>query len=104
MRGAAIWIGESECEAAEAAYALADLQDLEVQDTEGRRIGKVADVYATGAHGVIEIATGGGMTLSVPVIEPVIASVDLEQGVIVVNDIAPYAVESAGEPAQPEGA
>jgi hypothetical protein len=42
--------------------------------------------------------------LSVPVIEPVIASVDLEQGVIVVNDIAPYAVESAGEPAQPEGA
>lgn len=73
---------------------LAALEGFEVVDEAGVRLGMVAAVYATGANAAIEVAQAGGGSLLVPAIDRVIASVDMEQGRVIVKDIAPYKVES----------
>ncbi len=79
------------------------LEGFQVVDQTGRRLGKVARVYPTGANDVIEVAKCGGGTFLLPAIPQVIACVERESpadggpGVLVVNEIAPYIVEDAAD-------
>ena len=66
---------------------------LAVFDESGCPLGIVTSIYETGANDVIEIRKHSGGTLRVPVIDPVIASVDIEQGRLALGAIGPYAVE-----------
>lgn len=91
MRYAAVTV-EGESAPAED-YGLADLAGMEVVDRAGQRLGTVTNMYCSGANDVIEIAKCDGGTLLAPVIEPVIARVDLEKNVLVLGDYAPYTVE-----------
>lgn len=94
MKGATLWAAaEPEAEAAEEAYELEDLDGLTVLDRAGAVIGAVTSLYSAGGNDAIEVTRPGGGKVLLPVVEQVIASVNLERGEIVVNDIAPYAVE-----------
>lgn len=73
---------------------LDDLLGMRLVDEAGALIGVVAEAFVTPAHGVIEVARENGSRFMLPVVEPVFVRFDLTEGVIVVNDIAPYAVEN----------
>ena len=64
----------------EGSYFICDLIGCDVFDTDGRRYGKITDVYPTGANDVYEIENG---KLSVPALKKLIAGVDLQKGEIV---------------------
>ena len=64
-----------------------------VEDGSGHCVGTVSDEYNTGAHDVIEVARSDGGTLILPVIDQTIDRVDVARGVLVLGDVAPYAVE-----------
>ena len=74
-------------------YAPSDLLGLNVVDSAGLSLGTVANMYCTGANSVIEIVKSDGGAILAPVIDPVIARVDLEGKLLVLGDYAPYAVE-----------
>ena len=80
---------------ADTEYDAAALEGFEVRDLEGAVLGTVTGVYATEANAAIAVARPGGGGFLTPVIDAVIADVDWEQGVVVVNDTAPYTVEDA---------
>lgn len=68
---------------------------FEVVGIDGRTIGTLADVFATPAHGILEIEKADGATLLVPAIEEVIADIEWDRARVVVNDLTPYGVEDA---------
>ncbi len=65
----------------EGEYYWVDLLGVEVETQEGKRIGKVREIFSTGAHDVYVIETKSGEIL-LPAIEEVIRSIDLEKRVI----------------------
>ncbi len=92
MKGAILSVAvETEAEAGE--YSLEELDGLTVLDKSGAVIGAVTSLYSAAGNDAMEITRADGSTVLVPVVEQVIASVDLDKGEMVVNDIAPYAVE-----------
>jgi 16S rRNA processing protein RimM len=73
-------------------YYWRDLIGLEVFDTEGRHIGRVDHLVATGAHDVLAIepaaaapAQSGAHQLLVPFLRQFVPVVDLERGRVVVD-------------------
>ena len=60
----------------------------------GARIGEIVGVIETKAHSVFEIDRKTGGSMLVPAIEQVISEIDRDARRIVVNDLAPYAVEN----------
>jgi len=92
MKGATLQAA-AEPEAEKGAYTLEELNGLTVLDKTGSVIGAVTGLYSAGGNDAIEVTRPGGGTTLLPVIEQVIASVNVERGEVVVNDIAPYAVE-----------
>jgi ribosomal 30S subunit maturation factor RimM len=94
-KGAAVVLAASERRSQTAAYGVhaADLIDMKVYDDAGNYFGTVVDACETNANGVIEIERIDGGKTMLPVIEQVIAGVDLERGALVVRDMTPYKVE-----------
>lgn len=64
----------------EGAYFVADLIGCEAFDTDGRRLGKITDVFPTGANDVYEL--DGGRVL-IPALKRVLDTVDTERQRIV---------------------
>jgi len=93
LKGAVVLSETATEEGGGAGFGLQDLKGLSVFDQTGARVGTVSQVYAAGSNEVFEVAKGGGGTLLLPAIPQVIAELDLEQGAMVLNDVAPYAVE-----------
>ena len=62
-------------------YYWADLLGMEVETQEGKRIGKVKEIFPTGAHDVYVIEGKRGEIL-LPAIEGVIQSIDLKKKVM----------------------
>jgi len=73
---------------------LTALDGFEVVDEAGVCLGTVVAVYATNANEAIEVERPDGGSFLLPVIDCVIASMDMKRGVMAVKDIAPYTVES----------
>lgn len=74
-------------------YDMADLEGLAVHNTAGKQIGHVIHVDQMSAQTVLTIEKTDGGVLLTPAIAPVIHSVDLPRGVLVVYDLTPYSVE-----------
>lgn len=66
-------------------YFIADLIGLEVYTEEGNLLGKVEDIYNTGASDIYVIKDTFGKQILLPAIKDVIKKVDLEQEKIVVH-------------------
>ncbi|MBN2307648.1 MAG: PRC-barrel domain-containing protein [Candidatus Hydrogenedentes bacterium] len=93
MKGAAVVVAKEELKPRPAGvYVVADLPGMTVVDRDGRPLGTVRDAFETAAHGVMEVDGTAGGSFSLPVVDETMAEVDVERGVVVVNDIAPYVV------------
>lgn len=95
MKGLSMVVDEETASPDEGAYHVAHLEGLMVHASDGAPVGIVTSVYMSGLNEAIEIETADGGSMLLPVIEQVIESVDLERGVIVIADVAPYVVEDA---------
>jgi 16S rRNA processing protein RimM len=65
----------------EGEYYWADLLGIEVETREGKRIGKVREIFSTGAHDVY-VVEGKRGEIFLPAIEEVIQSIDLRKRVM----------------------
>ena len=69
----------------EGEYFIADLIGLEVYSDEGKLIGKVDDIYNTGANDIYVVKDDLGKQTLLPGIKDVIKNVDLKKGQIIVH-------------------
>jgi 16S rRNA processing protein RimM len=92
MRGAELVLDPAEQTAPpEGEFDLEQLPGMQVVDGAGRDLGRVRDAFATPANAIVEVETPAGQTILLPMIEEVIAAVDVAAGRIRVHDIGPYA-------------
>lgn len=63
----------------EGVYYIADLIGLKVVDENGDEIGKIADVFNTGANDIYDVKREGKKNLLIPVIDEVVKEIDLEK-------------------------
>lgn len=83
--GSILWVERSELPPlAEGEYYHADLLGCAVRDEGGNDLGKVVDVFATGAHDVLVIRGDGGEWM-LPVTEENVPGMDLAAGELVVR-------------------
>jgi 16S rRNA processing protein RimM len=68
-------------ELGEKEYYWVDILGMKVETEEGKRIGKVKEIFTTGAHDVYVVEGKRGEIL-LPAIEEVIQSIDLKRGVM----------------------
>ena len=66
-------------------YFIADLLGLEVYSDIGELLGKVDDIFRTGANDVYVVKNENGKQLLLPGIPDVIKEIDLEKGIIIVH-------------------
>ena len=82
LLGKEIFVGkEALPELEEGEYYWADLLGMEVETQEGKRIGKVKEIFPTGAHDVY-VVEGKRGEIFLPAIEGVIQSIDLKKRVM----------------------
>ena len=63
------------------------LVGLDVETEDGRGLGRVSEILATGANDVYVVRSGSGKELLLPAIQSVVREVDLEQGKIIVSPL-----------------
>ena len=66
-------------------YFIVDLLGLEVYTEEGRKLGKVDDIFKTGSNDVYVVKNEEGKQLLLPAIADVIKTIDLQSKKIIVN-------------------
>lgn len=69
----------------EGVYYIADLIGLDVYDEEGELLGKVDDIYSTGANDIYVVKDEMGKQKLLPGIDEVIKEIDIDDGKIVVH-------------------
>ena len=69
----------------EGVYYLADLIGLDVYTEEGEFLGKVDDIYSTGANDIYVVKNEEGKEKLLPGIDVVIKNIDIDSGKINVN-------------------
>ena len=85
LRGKSISIKVPELpKLAEGEYYAHQLAGLQVQDAEGKAIGQLIEVLATGSNDVYIIKTTEGKELLLPAIDSVIRKLDIDAGMITV--------------------
>jgi len=72
-------------ELSEGVYYLADLIGLDVYTEEGELLGKVDDIYSTGANDIYVVKNEEGKEKLLPGIDEVIKNIDIDSGKITVN-------------------
>lgn len=72
-----------ECEPGE--YFICDLIGMDVVTDEGKALGKLTDVYETGANNVYEVTTADNRQVLIPVIDQCILAHDMEKRIITVH-------------------
>ena len=86
LRGTALTVPRSTLPPlAEGEYYHADLIGLRAIDSEGAEIGKVLAIHNFGAGDIIEIAPPRGPTLLLPFTDPVVPTVDVAGGFVVIE-------------------
>jgi 16S rRNA processing protein RimM len=83
LRGTRLLAGADDDE--DDAFYEDDLVGLEVVDTAGARLGKVAALHARPAQDLLEIETTDGRTAYLPFVEEIVPEVDLEAGRVVAD-------------------
>lgn len=69
----------------EGTHYIVDLIGLDIVDEDGNFIGKLEDVFNTGANDIYDVKRDGKKNLLLPVIDDVVKKIDIEGGRIVVN-------------------
>lgn len=69
----------------EGVYYIADLIGLDVYTEDGEFVGKISDVFNTGASDIYDIKREGKKNLLLPVIDDVVRKVDIDDGRVIVN-------------------
>ena len=84
LKGQAFWVPR-DClpEPEEGDYYVDDLLGLQVEDEQGKRLGRLKSIFDNGAHEVYEVAGPNGSIL-LPVTPGVVLEVDLDGGRMVV--------------------
>ena len=86
LRGAMLYVDRAHAaELAENQWFIADLLGARAQDTQGRPLGVLQEVYTPGGTDVFVFHTPQG-TLMVPALQSVLLSVDVEKGLIVLDE------------------
>ena len=95
MRGAGVLLPPDALGSAdETEWTASEWVGFTARDRDGNDIGTVTAAYETPMNSAIEILSeSSGIRLMAPVIEQVIALVDLEAGCIELNDLEGYAIE-----------
>ncbi len=95
LRGADVVIAQADMKAPEAALPPAPaMQDFDVMDVSGKRLGRVTATYFSRGNSVIEIEEDGGGTALLPVSRTTIERVDMERGAVIVFDMDPFRQEA----------
>lgn len=93
MKGAAVVADESALTPrGDAGLDPSEWIGFKVRGADGTAIGDVAGVLETKANDVLEIERAGGGSMLLPAIEQVILEIDMNERIIVVGDLTPYAV------------
>lgn len=71
----------------EGVYYIADLIGLDVIDDTGRHIGKIKDVFNSGASDIYEVERTGQKSLLLPVIDDVVLNIDIDGHTVTVHII-----------------
>lgn len=69
----------------EGAHYIADLIGLDVVDEDGNLVGKLVDVFNTGANDIYDVKRDGKKNLLLPVIDEVVKDIDLDAKKITVH-------------------
>jgi len=85
LRGSIITIDRSQKELPKGTYYIADLIGLDVYTEEGNLLGKVTDIYNTGANDIYTVKTQDGKEVLLPAIKDVIKQVDIQNQKIIVH-------------------
>ncbi len=83
LRGADVYIPKSGLPPLEeGTYYWVDLIGLAVRTTEGRELGRVAEIIPTGANDVYVVRNEGDAEVLIPAIDSVVLEIDLQKGCI----------------------
>lgn len=85
LRGSIIKVNRSKNELPEGTYYIADLIGLDVYTEDGSLLGKVIDIYNTGANDIYTVKTQDGKEILLPAIKDVIKQVDIKNEKIIVH-------------------
>ena len=85
LRGSIIKVNRSKNELPEGTYYIADLIGLDVYTEDGSLLGKVIDIYNTGANDIYTVKTQDGKEVLLPAIKDVIKQVDIQNQKIIVH-------------------
>ncbi len=85
LRNTVIEANRSNKKLPENTYYIADLIDLDVYTDENNFLGKVKDIYNTGANDIYSIETPEGKEILLPAIKDVIKQIDIENKKIIVH-------------------
>lgn len=83
MRKTVLYIDRDDVELDEGAYFVQDIIDCDVVNVDtNQNYGRVTDVIKTGANDVYEVTDNNGQVSLIPVIDDVVISTDIDNGVI----------------------
>lgn len=69
----------------EGRYYVVDILDLDVVTDEGRRLGRIKDVFNTGSNDVYTVVDQNNKEYFIPIIDEVLLNTDMEKGEVLVH-------------------
>lgn len=84
MRNAVLYIDRKDANLPEGSFFLADLMDMEVRDTQGKVLGKIADVLTLPANNVY-VVRGGEREIMIPAVDQFVKEVNVDEGYMTVT-------------------
>ena len=85
LRDSIITVERNKKELPSGTYYIADLIGLDVYTDEGNLLGKIIDIYNTGANDIYTVKTFEGKEVLLPAIKDVVKQVDLQNEKIIVH-------------------
>ena len=83
MRNAGLYIDRKDANLPEGSFFLADLMNMEVRDTQGKVLGKIADVLTLPANNVY-VVRGGEREIMIPAVDQFVKEVNVDEGYMTV--------------------
>ena len=83
MRNAVLYIDRKDANLPEGSFFLADLMNMEVRDTQGNVLGKIADVLTLPANNVY-VVRGGEREIMIPAVDQFVKEVNVDEGYMTV--------------------
>lgn len=83
MRNAVLYIDRKDANLPEGSFFLADLMNMEVRDTQGKVLGKIADVLTLPANNVY-VVRGGEREIMIPAVDQFVKEVNVDEGYMTV--------------------